>query len=129
MSEQKAKYSTDDRTPLDKKGNIIGVGDILVARRSGEELRFKVLAVDTLQGSGSVQIECLGPVEPGFERRWISRHDLWQGYEIETKATHEYPASFNIDEYEQQRTRDRDYNERERQEAIRDEQGGVTEVS
>ena len=73
-----------DNQPRDKKGNPIGIGNTLIARRDdGEELRYRVLAIDRLQGSGSVQLECLSPVEPGFERRWESRHWLWRLYEIE----------------------------------------------
>lgn len=72
-----------DKTPRDIKGDIIHVGDILKAG----DWRYKVLAIDTLQGSGSVQLENLQPVEPGWERRWASRYELWQGhYEIETPA-------------------------------------------
>ena len=73
-----------NKQPRDKNGNVIVVGNILIARRDdGEALRYKVIAVDHLQGSGSVQLECLSPVEPGFERRWESRYWVWQIYEIE----------------------------------------------
>lgn len=81
--------------PLDKKGDAIGIEDILVARRdNGVPRRYKVLAVDHLQGSGSCQLESLDPdVDPGWKTRWASRYDLHRFYEIETKAVHEYPPS------------------------------------
>lgn len=72
----------DDRQPKDRRGDVIGIGNVLVARRDdGETLRYRVLAVDS---SGSVQIECLDIlVEQGFKIRWESRHNLWMMYEIE----------------------------------------------
>ncbi len=75
---------------LDKKGNIIGVSDILVGDNGK---RFKVLSIDHLQGSGSAMVECLDSVEPGYERRGISRYGLWRYYTIESKAVHEYLPS------------------------------------
>jgi hypothetical protein len=76
----------DDRLPKDKRGNVIGIGDILIARRDdGETLRYRVLAVDHLQGSGSVKLECLVLVEQGFKIRWESIYNLWQGYEVESE--------------------------------------------
>lgn len=91
MSEQKSPYSTgQDNQPLDKEGNLIGIGDIL---RGDRGTQYKVLSVDHLQGSGSCLLECLGPVEPGWERRSASRYDLRRFYTIETKAVHEYLPS------------------------------------
>jgi len=85
-----------DKQPRDRNGKIIGIGDILVARavktldvgfvlleKTDKTWRYRVIAVDHLQGSGAVTVECLEPVEPGFERRSISRHDLLRLYEIE----------------------------------------------
>src|SRR5258708_7246085 len=65
----------------DRNGKLIMVGNIL---KSGN-MRFKVIGVDPLQGSTAAQVECLDPVEPGFERRWISRYDLWQSYSVEAE--------------------------------------------
>ncbi|SRR5258708_6247410 len=67
--------------PKDRNGKLIMVGNIL---KSGN-MRFKVIGVDPLQGSTAAQVECLDPVEPGFERRWISRYDLWQSYSVEAE--------------------------------------------
>jgi len=76
--------------PLDKKGNDIGVEDILI---SDNGHRFKVVSIDHLQGSGAATVKCLDPVEEGFEQRGISRYDLKRYYTIESKAIHEYLPS------------------------------------
>ena len=70
---------------LDKHGNPVRLWDVLVAQGDHEKKwRYLVLGIDTLQGSGSAQVECLQTVEHGFERRGVSRHDLWRFYEVET---------------------------------------------
>lgn len=72
------------KQPLDKHGNPVRLWDVLVTQGPhGEKWRYLVLGSDSLQGSGSVKVECLDPVEPGFERRSISRYDLWRFYEVE----------------------------------------------
>lgn len=72
------------KQPLDKHGNPVRLWDVLVAQRDhGEKWRFLVLGSDTLHSSGSVKVECLQRVEPGFERRSISRYDLYRFYEVE----------------------------------------------
>lgn len=76
--------------PHDKKGDDIGIGDVIVSD-SGN--RFEVLSVDHLQGSGAATVKCLDPVEKGFEQREISRYDLKRYYTIESKAVHEYLPS------------------------------------
>ena len=110
--------------PQDKQGNDIGVEDILVGD-SGN--RFKVVAIDHLQGSGAATVECLDPVEPGWERRGVSRYDLKRYYTIETKAVHEYPPSDPdlLAEYEHRKRGEEYQNEKEQREAIRDTQCGV----
>lgn len=77
MPEQK-KY------PHDNHGVPVHIGDVLVGLpgRLNEGRRYEVIDIDRLQGSLAVKVQCLFPVEPGWETQEISRYDLWQGYEV-----------------------------------------------
>lgn len=85
---------SSDNEPKDRHGTSIAIGDILRATGSGETIwRYKVLKIDRLQGSQSAYIECLNNVEPGWEKRWVSRYDLCRYYEIKERGNHDnYPA-------------------------------------
>jgi len=67
-----------DIQPRDNNKEVVNIGDVIVSK--GDQRRYKVLSVDNLQGSGAVKVECLFPVEPGYEQHEISRYDLWQGF-------------------------------------------------
>jgi hypothetical protein len=69
----------DENQPKDKKGNLIRIGDILVRRDDGEELRYRVLTI----GSLSVHLESIDTfAASGNKQRWESHHALWQSYEV-----------------------------------------------
>jgi hypothetical protein len=68
----------DENQPKDRKGNVIGIGDILVLRNDGEELRYRVLTI----GSMSVHLESIDTfTASGNKERWEPLHVLWQSYE------------------------------------------------